>query len=48
MRPHERLKLWKRAVDFVVRRDYEEANDELGHMGRMIVGLAQKVKTRRN
>lgn len=118
MRPHERLKLWRRAVDFVVRlygltasfpkeerfgltsqirraavsvpaniaegagrqsdkeflyflsdaqgsaselateiliarelgylsqRDYAEANDELGHIGRMIVGLSQKIKTR--
>ncbi len=118
MRPHERLKLWRRAIDFVVRlyglttsfpkeekfgltsqirraavsvpaniaegagrfsdkeflhflsnaqgsaselstelliarelgylsqRDYGEANDELDHIGRMIVGLSQKVKTR--
>jgi four helix bundle protein len=118
MRPHERLKLWRRAVDFVVslyaltasfpreekfgltsqiRRaavsvpaniaegagrqsdkeflyflsnaqgsaselateiliarelgylspgDYAEANDELGHIGRMIVGLSQKIKIR--
>ena len=120
MRPHEKLKLWRRAVDFVVRlyaltksfpqeerfgltsqirraavsvpaniaegagresdkeflyflsnaqgsaselateiliarelgylslRDYEEANDELGHIGRMIVGLSRKVKARVN
>jgi four helix bundle protein len=118
MRPHERLKLWRRAVDFVVRlyaltasfpkeekfgltsqirlaavsvpaniaegagrqsdkeflhflsnaqgsaselatelliahelgylnmRDHAEANDELDHIGRMIVGLSQKVKLR--
>jgi four helix bundle protein len=118
MRPHERLKLWRRAIDFVVRLyalttsfpkeekfgltsqirraavsvpasiaegagrqsdkefcyflsnaqgsaselatelliahklgylsqlDYGEANDELDHIGRMIVGLSQKVKLR--
>ncbi len=118
MRPHERLKLWRKAVDFVVRlyalttsfpkdekfgltsqirraavsvpaniaegagrqsdkeflhflsnaqgsaselatelliahelgylntRDHAEANDELDHIGRMIVGLSHKVKLR--
>jgi four helix bundle protein len=33
-------------LGYLSQRDYEEANDELGHIGRMIVGLSQKIKAR--
>src|SRR5215204_5286710 len=31
-----------RELGYLSLRDYEEANDELGHIGRMIVGLSRK------
>ncbi len=37
-----------RELGYLSQRDYAEANDELGHIGRMLVGLSQKIKTRRN
>lgn len=37
-----------RELGYLSKRDYQEASNELDHIGRMIVGLSQKIKTRRN